>query len=429
MKKIILIIIFNLLVLALFGQMFIGDLPHPYEPDEAFYIPDVNGQLKFKQAEKQRLDSSTYQSYNYVLDQWEINFKNEYTYNNDENLVLHHRFIWNNNAQRWTAHLKYEYTYDNEGSLTQYMLSTWYSSIQDWTPNIKYEYTYDGNGKLVSYLQTRRDDNTQIWENSIRREYTYDNNDNLTSYINLDWDDDTQTWVNFTKREYTYDNNGNLILYTNLDWDNNAMYWKNDRKRKYTYDNEERLISYLISTWDDVDQQWFSSYREEYAYDNEENLTTVWLYHLKGPVEILMHKNEYAYDNSYTYDELIIPLPKLYARHKPISISRKDWKIETQEWIEDRRTAYYYSEQIVGITPATEAGIEIFPNPANDFITFNLENTNSTTVQLYDAQGKHIRTQALAQNNQLSVRHLDSGTYFYQLLYDGEMYSGKFIVK
>ncbi len=54
MKKATLFVICNLLAITLFGQMFMGDFPHPYESDEAFYMPDVNEQLQLKQAEKQR---------------------------------------------------------------------------------------------------------------------------------------------------------------------------------------------------------------------------------------------------------------------------------------------------------------------------------------------------------------------------------------
>jgi len=167
----------------------------------------------------------------------------------------------------------------------------------------------------------------------------------------------------------------------------------------YTYHNGD-LITYLITNFSTTTQQWVPSYELEYGYDI-----------------------------SYTYDELITPFSGQYHQHKRISGIGKFWDESTQEWMNRTQMIFYYSEQTVGITPATEAGIEIFPNPANDFITFNLENLNFTTIQLYDAQGKHLRTQALAQDNQLSVHQLDSGVYFYQLNYDGELFSGKFMVK
>jgi len=187
----------------------------------------------------------------------------------------------------------------------------------------------------------------------------------------------------------------------------------------------------LTSRWDASSQQWIFHSKSDYSYDSDRNLTvrlnSNWDTETQQWRPIV--KYEYTYDNSYTSEDLIVHFTDEYTRHKLIGSTIQTWDLNTEEFANNQRGTYYFSEQTVGITSASAAGIEVFPNPTNDFITFNIENTNSTTVQLYDAQGKHLRTQALAQSNQLSVRHLNSGVYFYQLMYDGEMYGGKFIVK
>jgi len=90
---------------------------------------------------------------------------------------------------------------------------------------------------------------------------------------------------------------------------------------------------------------------------------------------------------------------------------------------------YLYSSVLTDIETPQQEDILIFPNPTDEVIFFDIKNTTPATIQLYDAQGKYLRRQALAQDNQLSVRHLDSGVYFYQLLIDGEIFGGKFVVK
>ena len=433
MKKITLFTILNLSVFTLFGQIFIEDIPHSVEPDEeAHFIPNANEQFQVKQAEKLKLDSAVFESYDAGLDQWDISGKYEYTYNEAEKISLRQYFTWDGYTQQWSPSIQYDYAHDNNGNRTLFMRSGWDNDAQQWIPSYKYDYIYDSENRLITRLYSSWDENTQQLTASSKREYTYDgNSENPALHQYFTWNDYNQEWLLRSQSEYTYDSNGNLTLQVYSSWDMFTQQWSVYTQYERSYDSENDLILYLNSDWNVYTQQWESDFKDEYTFDSNRNLTvrlnSVWNTNTQQWVDQL--KYEYAYDNSYTSEDLIVHFAEPYTRHKITDYVRKSWDIYNQEWITDIQGTYHFSEQTVGITSATEAGIEIFPNPANDIITFNIENTNATTIQLYDAQGKYLHTQVLAQDNQLPVRHLDSGVYFYQLQYDGEIFGGKFMVK
>ena len=396
MKKITLLIIFNLSVLTLFGQIFAEDWYHPFDVEEAQYASNPITQFQQQQSERQKLDSITYQSS--TSGEWENYLKYEYAYDNNELATLRLIQNWNEYTQQWQNDTRNEYTNDDFGNRILSFYKGWNSSTQQWIDERKYEYTYNEIGNRTLCLYSRLE--YGIWTSIFEDEYGYDSNGNLVLILRKNWEDNTQEWVISTKYDHTYNNEGQLITRIRSSWSGNPEQWTPTIRYEYTYDNTGNLITYFVSNFSTSTEQWIANY-----------------------------KYDYQYDNSYTYDELIMPFSAQFFQHKRTSAISKLWNESTQEWMNSLQGVYHYSDQAVGITPATEAGIDIFPNPANDVITFNLENTKPTTIQLYDAQGKYLQTQALAQNNQVSVRHLDSGLYFYQLQHDGEVFGGKFMVK
>ncbi len=73
--------------------------------------------------------------------------------------------------------------------------------------------------------------------------------------------------------------------------------------------------------------------------------------------------------------------------------------------------------------------INIFPNPAQDILTFEsvLENEKNTLIQVFDLQGRLMDQFNFSRNQQrLDVSNWSNGMYFYQIINDGEnIKSGK----
>jgi uncharacterized delta-60 repeat protein len=58
---------------------------------------------------------------------------------------------------------------------------------------------------------------------------------------------------------------------------------------------------------------------------------------------------------------------------------------------------------------------ELFPNPTNDLVTIRFDFPKADLV-MYDAQGKHIQTQTIISGDSISLSHLETGVYFFELI-------------
>jgi len=80
------------------------------------------------------------------------------------------------------------------------------------------------------------------------------------------------------------------------------------------------------------------------------------------------------------------------------------------------------------LKPDKENGrINIYPNPANDFIVFDLTTSREwTTITIYDIQGKKVIEQRV-NDGQVSVQNLPKGLYLYRIDDGKTIYTGKVI--
>ncbi len=453
-----------------------------------FFIPMLLPTLLFSQNDKQKLDSLIIESYDTNTQEWNLGSKEEYIYDADENWTTHWQFSRDNDTQQWVNYTHSEHTYDNIGNLissirrfwhntgewrnqgkseiaynanNQYTLHItydWDNALEEWHPNSKTEFAYDSadlleqeiqyawhnmsaqwlpNSKqsmsynsdgdpILSILQAW-DENTAAWVNYWRFTDTYTPTTKTTEVD--EWNSTTAQWTNLWKYDYNYDVVGNLLDYNTSYWNNDTEIWINSNRRTFTYDNQSNQTQRWIYKWDEDTAQWLNENQTNYTYDTYSNLIQeiriLWDVNTQAWINNI--RDDYSYDYDYLIEDLIFPTPPTH-HHKKNNNIRYEWNENTEEWIFDRKRIYHYSEQIVSITSPQNTQLNIFPNPANDVINFDLENPSPAIVRLHNVQGKYIGDQLL-QNNRLLVSHLNSGTYFYELFYKGEMFSGKFIVK
>lgn len=65
-----------------------------------------------------------------------------------------------------------------------------------------------------------------------------------------------------------------------------------------------------------------------------------------------------------------------------------------------------------------ENNISIYPNPANDIISLEINNSNNKdlTLDIYNILGKKVRTEKISNNqNQINVKDLNNGTYILEI--------------
>jgi O-glycosyl hydrolase len=72
-------------------------------------------------------------------------------------------------------------------------------------------------------------------------------------------------------------------------------------------------------------------------------------------------------------------------------------------------------KELTGINVIKKSVLSLYPNPANDFITINLENETANQVVITDLSGRIVQQQSVSNqtnNFKLSVNHLSKGIYF-----------------
>ena len=76
--------------------------------------------------------------------------------------------------------------------------------------------------------------------------------------------------------------------------------------------------------------------------------------------------------------------------------------------------------------------VNVYPNPAKDFINVDIEATNfkKSEIELFDMQGKLVKKAKLnsKKENRIDVSNLNSGAYTYNVMLNGKTISGKVII-
>jgi hypothetical protein len=100
---------------------------------------------------------------------------------------------WDTNPPKWILFYKGEFTFDNLGYITLGIDSYWDYST-GWNIDQKNEYTYDDKANLISTNAYTLDQTSQ-YENFFKYEYAYNLFGNMTSYIYYLWNESTDQWI------------------------------------------------------------------------------------------------------------------------------------------------------------------------------------------------------------------------------------------
>jgi len=350
------------------------------------------------------MDDKLVEEVNYNLDIYTQEFmlhqKINYTYDANDNQILSIDSIWMTDTQMWNAAGKSESTYNNNDNLTQTIYHIWDNITNAWRYSSKRDYDYDINGNAILELGSIWQIATNQWEQNFKAERTFDEANNEIGNAFYLWDNDQ--WIGSSNNVSAYNAAGNRTLNeTYQGWDIYTEQWIGSTKREYAYDTNENYVLFNTYSWNSSTFEWENDYQ--------------------------LHFN---YDNTYHYSELIIPYSEVSFRHKRTDYTRDEWDATTGQWTPDTaRGTYYYSQQLVGIENIAETNINLFPNPAQDEVIFDLGYTPTPPmIELYNTQGQLTDIQPL-NNNKISVKHLNSGIYFYQLFNGTQQYGGKLIVR
>jgi len=373
---------------------------------------------------KQRLDSVIQEDWDEITSQWQIDYKDEFTYDVNENLTQYLEYYWEQDTNHWSLGYKEEYTYNTNGGLVLWLqYEGWNTSTSQWGYSGKKEYTYDNNENLTQMLDYYLDSNTNQWSLEGKEEYTYDINGNLTEILYYQWDYSTYPLNLNYKEEYTYDNSGYLTEVLEYYWDQNTNQWQIDYKDEYTYDDNENLIRYQVYYWDQNTNQWEIDFKEEYIYENNGNLIESLYYEWDQYTNqlSLKYKFEDTYDNTYSFSDLIIPFLYTednfggkYFNHMLISSMIYKFDETSNEFVKEEKWNFYYSEQtILSVSEINDSEFNIYPNPVINTLTINSK-LPITKVGIYSILGQKVK-EIDANFNSISTHDLSNGIYLLRI--------------
>lgn len=79
------------------------------------------------------------------------------------------------------------------------------------------------------------------------------------------------------------------------------------------------------------------------------------------------------------------------------------------------------------VSEQEESGISFYPNPANDVL--NVLSIDPVQITIFNVIGEKVMSQRINSNGQISVKNLESGSYFIQFDQNGNRFTEKLIIK
>jgi len=374
---------------------------------------------------------------------WFPYMKTDFTYNTNNKLTRKLFFEMNFITQQQDSALKIDYLYDTNHFIEQ---ETWYEysdSLSQWLPQDKVEYSCDTNGNVLSIIVYRWDLTNTIWTNFAKFNFQYNTNNKIFEYMTEEWDTLTVNWIKDEKHESVFDGFGYKIEKIESRYESNS--WMLAYKNEYIHNIQHYVVEDNGYRWDTGSGSWVqSNFKSVYLYDIIGNM--IESNELRWNDSSLVWKDDLrylgTYDTNYVFNDLVLPMhcwvftffyssftePHPYYDFDNIthlfncmllSSESKHWYPNDSLWNTYNEFQYYYSDHTASISEnKSDFAVKIFPNPASDIVTLNIDNTNNAdlTLNIYNVIGKLVRSELLKQNQkQINISDLKNGIYLVEI--------------
>ncbi|MFH1121245.1 MAG: T9SS type A sorting domain-containing protein [Bacteroidota bacterium] len=379
----------------------------------------------------QQLDRIIYQEYAPGIGEWYDYSKTEYTYNASGQNTIATESYYNPESGNYEPDGKWVYSYAGN-NMVELLMSYWDSDIGQWEDVYRNNYAYNPDGTLSTVLEYMWDG--ESWQPVAKTENTYDAGGNLITALYYYWNEDTSEWFVSGKTENSYNANGTIAVSTDFMWDVGMNSWVGTYREEYTYNGSWQLTVLNYSTWESTGSIWINDYRDEYTYDGNQNITMITGTELIEGNWYPEYKNEFTYNNTYSYDDLVLPYDftnesGIFNHMITLVV---EYEYDGSTFIEiDRSIAEYSEVNITGIPVNTAGTARIFPQPAIGQITFGWDsNLPVLDLTVYDINGKKVMAQAIENKVPVQAGQLAPGLYFYRLTGNNQTeYTGKLIIR
>lgn len=266
--------------------------------------------------------------------------------------------------------------------------------IGKWDTTYIQTWQYTG-GQLLYVLNREKKTGTGLLDTVQFETYTYNALGHAQSYSLYWWDGPGDTQLQYSLDVYGYDAAGNRIADTTYTDDMRSGYLGQYSIYGHDY-NAKSLVDTSYYQWWKVtpaDSFWVLDRRYTYAYNTD---------------------NELTLDRQETWD----------------SVARV-WK----KGVVATEIRYYYTAPVSnGITKATpNQGINLYPNPTNDFIILKLDNKQPATIAIYNTTGALLRQweeMGGSTTRTIPLHGFENGNYILTVRgADGSKVSRQFVVR
>lgn len=341
--------------------------------------------------------------------------KSEYIYDLFGNSTQIITYKWDESLNQYVGSQRVDKIIDSKGYITHDIGYNWNVTISQWVASYKHEYQLNSDGKDTLNIGYVWDVEAGKWVNNSKTEKTYDSKGKPTFVFWYQWDKEINQWINSSKEESLYDAQGNTIMDTYYRWNLDYNKWDYDMRLEYSFNDMGKLtkkIGYIINNYGTL--RILDKWDYTYGLDGK-------------TVEIIVSYDPLGFGRL----ETSIKFEEEYDEYG-YCIHRKKYRIiEPDLWEFEDYVDYYYSAIVnSAISNPTTDELKAFPNPATEFIAFNLSDAaQPAMIELYDMQGKKIISQILASDKRLDVARLKSGMYMYKISQNKKIFQGKVSVK
>ncbi|MFA6403471.1 MAG: T9SS type A sorting domain-containing protein [Salinivirgaceae bacterium] len=386
-------------------------------------------------------DSIIFYNWNDLNNTWDIEWKEDITYNENELKQAETNYILKNG--QWEASHKTEFYYTAR-LLDRREFSWWDDYEMEWVLKDKLSYKYDTNEHIIQLLDSKWSGLQKIWVNDSLSVFNYNNNQLITSSYVSFWSTYTNDWEYLTETSYGYFSGNNLRKltsiwdYSYLSWipqqldtlvygDNHELLeqkhmiinsahtsWLNDWKKTFLYYGNGLIQDEEFLDWDEIRQEWVEISKISYHYDANWNLTLKTVFYFDW--DLLVWNYQYQTINEFSTTNKIMGTTYSYWNYG--------------KWNPLYHYAYFYPDYIGIDTEELTYSLQVYPNPAKEVLYIQFQNNTKsiTFLNLYDATGRMVYKQSLNNLNseyKIPLPNLKSGLYFLVLEADKEIITRK----
>ncbi len=234
----------------------------------------INKQQKlFSFNEYQNVNNYIVQDWNGMLSSWEDSLQYLYGYDEDQNWIYWEKKTWYPDSLMWISNYRFIYTY-NEENLIEEVRQNWNNTDSAWINYVRDEYQYNEQNNLVKHIQSIWQIAESTWQEKTVVSFLYNQDEQVIEKLYKSWIDEsfnnfvlytynytefggvyeivgflwhTTNWDFYVRYLFDYDQQGTLIRETDQVWSEGEADWINEYKWEYYYTHFMEPLHAFIS--------------------------------------------------------------------------------------------------------------------------------------------------------------------------------------